>query len=128
VDHLSTEQLSTLRGLLEDERDRLRTRVAAVASAAEEEEVERQDGAAREADRQQEIRLARHAQARLGEVEAALGRMDDGRNGECEETGEPIPFGRLQIEPTTRYTVEAAETLGQAGGRDDGSREDPGAY
>lgn len=94
----------------------------------EEEEVELQDGAAREADRQQEIRLARRAQVRLREVEAALARMDDGTYGECEETGEPIPFGRLEIEPTTRYTVEAAEALSETGAAGDGSREDPGAY
>jgi DnaK suppressor protein len=127
VDHLSPDQLASLRDRLEREREELRVRVAAVTDG-EDEEVELQDAAASEANRQQDIRLARRAQIRMREVDAALARMDAGTYGECEETGEPIPFGRLEIEPTTRYTVEAAEALAQGSPEGDGSRDDPGGY
>lgn len=128
VEHLTSGQLSMLRERLEQEREQLRARVAAVTGGTGDAEAELQDAAANEATRQQDIRLARHAQVRLQSVEAALTRMDDGTFGECEETGEPIPFGRLEIEPTTRYTVDAAESLAQAAVDGDGSRDDPGAY
>ena len=43
----------------------------------------------------------------LGEVEAALLRIEDGTYGTCEFTGKPIPEERLKAVPWTRYTVEA---------------------
>ncbi len=116
-----------LRARLEQERDSLSERTGSGA-AQEEEAVELQDAAATEDSRQREIRLLGHDRARLDQVLGALSRMDDGSYGVCEETGEPIPFARLEIEPTTVYTVEAAESLELPRGRDDGSRDDPGAY
>jgi DnaK suppressor protein len=54
----------------------------------------------------------------MREVDAALARMDDGSYGVCEETGDPIPFGRLSAEPTARFTVEAQEQLEHENDRD----------
>ena len=36
----------------------------------------------------------------------------------CEETGDPIPFARLLLEPTTRYTVDALEGIERERARD----------
>ena len=111
-DHLSSEQLASLRRRLEDERARLLQR--ALTSLGQEELADPgdlQDQASDEARHRLMLSLSDIDRARLSEVEAALARMDRGTYGECEETGEPIPFGRLQAEPTTRYTVEALEML-----------------
>jgi DnaK suppressor protein len=45
----------------------------------------------------------------LGEIENALSKFEDGTYGLCEDTEEPIDEGRLEAEPYTRYSVEAAE-------------------
>jgi len=49
--------------------------------------------------------IDRHADE-LREVEAALQRIASGTYGISEDSGEPIPFERLQAEPTARRTVE----------------------
>jgi len=46
-----------------------------------------------------------HAQAELGEVEHALAKLEDGRYGLDERSGEPIPDERLEVRPQTRFTV-----------------------
>jgi DnaK suppressor protein len=113
MEHLTRDQLTELRAGLDDIRSRILARVDAV--RAEVPEVERQDGAVIEDARIRDGRLNGRDRRRLAEVEAALQRMDEGSYGICEETGEPIPFARLRAEPTTRWTVEAAEGLEAAG-------------
>ncbi len=49
-----------------------------------------------------------HEEAQLGEVEAALQRLRDGRYGLCERTGEPIAAPRLRALPWTRLSQAAA--------------------
>jgi len=46
--------------------------------------------------------------ARVSMIKAALQRLDDGEYGECEECGEPIPAGRLAIDPTVTACVACA--------------------
>ena len=70
-----------------------------------------QDHAAEAARLEREVRIADHGRERLLEVEAALVRIEDQTYGICEETGDPIPFARLLLEPTTRYTVDALEGI-----------------
>lgn len=77
-----------------------------------------QDHAAEAARLERDVQVGEHSRNRLAEVEAALVRMEDGSYGECEETGDPIPFGRLLAEPTTRYTVEALESVEREQQRD----------
>jgi DnaK suppressor protein len=45
----------------------------------------------------------------LREIEHALSKFESGEYGICEDTEEPIEFERLQVQPWTRYSVEAAE-------------------
>ncbi len=113
MDHLSEEQRVELRGRLEAEREQLRGRLSSEdAEAVPQDQLgDMQDRASQEARQTTAFRRRRHHDARLREVEAALGRMDDGSYGLCEETDEPISFARLSAEPTTRHTVEALEML-----------------
>lgn len=115
MQHLTAAQLEALRHKLEEERDELsRVRQQEVTDAVAAAEVvpdvgDRQDAAATEAARLAQWTLADHERVRLEEIEAALRRMDDGSYGICEHTDEPIPFARLEVEPTARATVEAQE-------------------
>jgi DnaK suppressor protein len=45
----------------------------------------------------------------LREIDHALSKMEDGSYGLCEDSEEPIDEGRLDAQPWTRYSVEAAE-------------------
>lgn len=63
------------------------------------------DVASETAEREKDVSLREHIDAQLGEVEAAFKRLEEGRFGICEGTGEPIPDERLEAEPTARYTV-----------------------
>jgi DnaK suppressor protein len=113
-DALTAAQLDTLRNALIHERDRLRSRRGHAPDEELAGEVrDEPDRAAIEERWSLDHKLGAHERERLGEVEAALARMEAGTYGICEETGDPIPFARLQSEPTTRYTVEALELLEQ---------------
>ncbi len=46
--------------------------------------------------------LTAAAESALGEIEAALQRLEDGSFGMCERCGEPIPAQRLQVLPMSR--------------------------
>jgi RNA polymerase-binding protein DksA len=46
------------------------------------------------------------AQWALGDINAALHRLDRGTYGICERCGAPIPFERLEILPMTRLCVQ----------------------
>jgi len=47
-------------------------------------------------------------EARLGQVEDALRRLDDGGFGICAARGKPIPVERLELVPEPPYCVEDA--------------------
>jgi DnaK suppressor protein len=48
-------------------------------------------------------------QDRLSEIDAAIGRLERGEYGICEETGDEIPVERLRANPLSRMTIEAQE-------------------
>ncbi len=50
--------------------------------------------------------LARHLDDQMEEVEAALGRLEDGSYGHCQVCGRPIGDERLEARPTARYCIE----------------------
>jgi RNA polymerase-binding transcription factor DksA len=62
-----------------------------------------------------------HAQAELVELDAALGRLDAGKYGQCEGCGEPISAERLDALPAARFCVEDQSKLSR-NGRRNGSR------
>jgi RNA polymerase-binding transcription factor DksA len=51
-------------------------------------------------------------QSRVGQVEDALRRLDDGTYGICAACGKPIPPERLELVPETPYCVEDAAKQG----------------
>jgi DnaK suppressor protein len=45
----------------------------------------------------------------LGDVDRALARIENGTFGICEDTGLPIGFRRLEVQPTATLSIEAQE-------------------
>jgi len=56
-----------------------------------------------------ELRIRDRERKMLPRVDAALQRIDSGKYGYCEETGEPIGLKRLLARPTTVFSIEAQE-------------------
>lgn len=44
----------------------------------------------------------------LAEVEAAIGRLEDGTYGRCERCGKPISSARLEAKPAARRCIDCA--------------------
>lgn len=80
------------------------------------------DVASETVEREKDLSVREHVEAQLREVDAAFQRLEEGRYGICEGTGDPIPDERLEVEPAARYTVAYQAELerraqAEAGGR-----------
>jgi DnaK suppressor protein len=60
-------------------------------------------------DREVDATLEQNIENRLQYVERALQKIEEGTYGICDDTGEPIPRGRLEAMPEAIYTVEAQQ-------------------
>lgn len=58
---------------------------------------------------QEMLNLNDRLRSQLFEIESALGRIENGSFGSCEETDEPIEVERLRAIPWTRLSIEGAE-------------------
>jgi DnaK suppressor protein len=67
------------------------------------------DRATSETDRALELRARDRQRKLVSKIDAALGRLDDGSYGFCEETGEPIGLKRLDARPIATLSLEAQE-------------------
>jgi DnaK suppressor protein len=67
------------------------------------------DRATSETDRALELRARDRQRKLVAKIDAALGRLDDGSYGYCEETGEPIGLKRLDARPIAVLSLEAQE-------------------
>jgi DnaK suppressor protein len=67
------------------------------------------DRASNETDRSLELRTRDRQRKLIAKIDAALGRIDDGTYGYCEETGEPISLRRLDARPIATLSIEAQE-------------------
>lgn len=68
------------------------------------------------AERAKDQSLQEHVESSLVDVEDALRRIEEGRYGVCEATGERISDERLEANPAARYTLSyQAELERQAG-------------
>jgi DnaK suppressor protein len=67
------------------------------------------DRANRESEHGLELRTRDRYRKLLRKIEQALGRIDDGSYGYCEDTGEEIGVGRLDARPIATLTVDAQE-------------------
>jgi DnaK suppressor protein len=59
--------------------------------------------------REMDATVEQTLERRLRNVERALQKIDEGTYGICDDTGEPIPKGRLEAVPEAIYTVEAQQ-------------------
>ena len=67
------------------------------------------DRASVETDRALELRTRDRSRKLVSKIDQALGRIEDGSYGWCEETGEPIGLRRLEARPIATMTIEAQE-------------------
>jgi len=67
------------------------------------------DRASSETDRAIELRARDRQRKLIAKIDEALGRLEDGTYGYCEETGEPISLKRLEARPIATLSVEAQE-------------------
>lgn len=66
------------------------------------------EGATIAFERSQVDALVRQAQRRVVEIDAALGRLTDGRYGSCGRCGRDIAPARLQAKPEARTCIDCA--------------------
>ena len=67
------------------------------------------DRASVETDRALELRTRDRARKLVSKIDRALGRIEDGSYGWCDETGEPIGLRRLEARPIATMSIEAQE-------------------
>jgi len=67
------------------------------------------DRASNETEKALELRTRDRMRKLIKKINQALGRIEDGTYGFCEETGDPIGLSRLEARPVTTLTVEAQE-------------------
>lgn len=89
------------RGVEEDEQDR--------SQEEQDTELDSGDEAQQMFTREMDATLGEQFERRLGDVERALEKIDEGTYGLCEDTGEEIPKGRLEAVPEAIRTVEAQQ-------------------
>ena len=67
------------------------------------------DRASVETDQSLELRTRDRMRKLIKKINAALGRIEDGSYGYCEETGDPIGLKRLEARPVATLCIEAQE-------------------
>ena len=60
-------------------------------------------------EREMDASVGEGIERRLGEVDRALQKIEEGTYGVCDDTGEEIPRGRLEAVPEAIRTVEAQQ-------------------
>jgi DnaK suppressor protein len=106
------------RALLEAERQAALERVAALerehagivdaAGSANADDEHDPEGATIAFERQHLAALLAQTREQLSQVDAALGRVDDGSYGQCERCGQPIAPARLAARPTATTCINCA--------------------
>ena len=62
-----------------------------------------------ESERSIELRARDRQRKLVAKIDAALGRIEDGSYGYCDDTGEPIGLKRLEARPIATLSIEAQE-------------------
>ena len=101
LERLREELVQRRRGMEEDERER----------SEEQQDVQPDSGDQSRYmfDREMDATIGGRAARRLEDVERALEKIEEGTYGICDDTGQPIPRGRLEAMPEAIRTVEAQE-------------------
>lgn len=103
--------LSTLRGLLEEERARLQSQISSLDVGNDESPAYDDnfaDSGQVAAEQGENKALLRQLEEQLDEVDRALAKMDDGTYGLCEVCHQPIAEARLEAMPATRFCIAHA--------------------
>ncbi len=102
LEELRTELVGVVRGLEEDQRSQ---------TEDEGDFTEHDSGDMSQSlyDREVDATLEQTIENRLQYVERALQKVEEGTYGLCDDTGEPIPRGRLEAMPEAIYTIEAQQ-------------------
>jgi DnaK suppressor protein len=101
--------LSTLRGRLVAESERLRTQIVALVPEGDLSYDENFADSGQVAAEQGENKaLLNQLREQLADTEHALAKFDAGTYGVCERCGNPIAEARLEAMPATRYCIEHA--------------------
>jgi RNA polymerase-binding transcription factor DksA len=117
---MSQAELASYRGQLLALRDRLTRDVSSLADEALNSEDEASGNLSHVPihmadlgthEREFTLGLLENEEQTLGEIAAALGRIDEGTFGHCEGCREAIPKNRLHALPYARYCVECARRL-----------------
>lgn len=103
---LSTAELTEIRQLLEAERDRILAQLGAGDDQLVGRNPDRADLATAYAEREQRTALSAIHEENLAHIEAALGRLNQGTYGFCEECGQPIDVARLRVLPSATKCIE----------------------
>lgn len=108
-DYLSTEELQTLKGVLEEQLEALisqsRNAVSALTEVRET-DADPLDLAVTESNRDFTLRMADRERRLLTKIRYALERINNGEYGACENCGEPITFGRLMARPVATLCID----------------------
>ena len=67
------------------------------------------DRATTESERSIDLRARDRQRKLVAKIDAALGRINDGSYGFCDDTGEPIGLKRLEARPIATLSIEAQE-------------------
>ena len=111
-EYMNTRQLAHFRKILEDWKGELSQDIDRTVHTMQDEATifaDPNDRATIEEENSIELRIRDRERKMLPRVDAALRRIDEGRFGFCEETGDPIGLRRLLARPTTVYSIEAQE-------------------
>ncbi len=108
-EYMSAPQLAYFQGLLHAERDSLIQSAHDTEHHLQEFEAtpDPSDRASVEEDHSLELRVRDRERKHMHTIDAVLQRIEDGRYGWCEETGEPIGLARLLARPTATLSLEA---------------------
>jgi DnaK suppressor protein len=116
-DAWSDDELAEVRAELQAQAVALRTEIDQAEAASESlKRAQSSEGSGDEADagsktfeREHEMSLANNSRDLLVQVERALGRLDAGTYGRCEDCGKPIPKARLQAFPRATLCVSCKQ-------------------
>lgn len=102
LSEIRAELLRIVEGMEEDQRDR---------AVAEGDATESDSGDMSQSlfTREMDATVEQTMENRLQSVDRALQKIEEGTYGICDDTGEPIPKGRLEAMPEAIHTVEAQQ-------------------
>jgi DnaK suppressor protein len=88
--------------------DREFTGIVEAAASANADDEHDPEGATIAFEREHVAALLGQAREQLGQVDAALRRLDEASYGQCEQCGQPIAAGRLAARPTATTCIACA--------------------